>query len=152
MVKAVATSDQNVLRVLKHLGVERSIRITLVKADRVFGWPVSDELLRHVVLNQWRQDPPADVQRMHGAFISFREPDVRPALQVVLHRADNSDAWPYFVELDLDENAPVGAWGEIRHGWELLRNAVTRRKTDQAKIAAMLDQRFAQNDKKSEGM
>lgn len=137
------TAALNISRVLHHLGLGKSVVITEAHEDRVFAWPVDDSLMRHVVLHEWPQDPKRSVEHYHGGRISFREPGgVRPALQAVFHPASEGSPWLYFVELDMDEAAPNTMLGLIRHGWEVLRNTITGSKTDQAKIARMLDERF----------
>lgn len=139
-----ATITDNVLRVLEHLGLAESLAITRAEEDRVYAWPVNDELLRTAVLGEWYQDFKMVVEGYHGGRISFREPrGVRPSMQVVFHPADSvGQPWPYFLEMDMDESAPTGVLGKIRHGWEVLRNSTTRRKTDQQRIAELLDRRF----------
>ena len=138
-----ATIRENVLRVLEHHGLADSLAITREDEDRLWAWPVNDNLLRHVVLNEWFEDIRQIAAAYHGGRLSFRERGVRPALQLVvhLHQAEGSP-WPYFLELDLDQGAPSGVVGFFRHAWEVARNALTGGKTDQQSIREMLDRRF----------
>jgi hypothetical protein len=136
------TARTNIDRVLKHLGLADSVAITFEEEDRVWAWPVDDRFLRHVAEQRWPQDLKVSVDHYHGGWIGFREPGVRPALQVVFHVAPEPAHRPYFFEMDLDESAPQGFVGAILHGWEVARNAVMGRKTDPVRIAAMLDARL----------
>lgn len=135
---------ENVERVLDELGLLNAVTITAVDADRVWGWPdPSHRLLVHMTLDDWSRDNRRAAEHHHGTAISFRERDVRPALQVCLHPQEEQAAAPYFLEIDLDEFAPNTPAGAAGHAVEVIRNAVTRRKTDQRVIAALLDKRFA---------
>ena len=140
------SAAENITRVLRHLGLYSAIYISRVEADRVYGWPLGDRIMRHVVLECWPADPREAVEFHHGSAIGFREPKVSPALQVVLHPAPEAPEG-YFIELDLDFYAPQlrRPWTYILHGLEVARNAITGRKTDQAAIAAALDRRFAKS-------
>jgi hypothetical protein len=133
----------NVRRILAHYGLEHVVAVSpeAVEEDRFYGWPNGHDLLVFMVLNRWPEDPQWAAEHHHGEdCISFREPgNVRPALQVVLHpnrTPQETPYGPYFIEFDCDEGKGV------RHGIEVIRNAVTRKKTDQAVIAALLDKRF----------
>lgn len=139
------SAAENITRVLRHLGLHTAIYISRVEEDRIFGWPVGgDRLMRHIVLNGWPADLRESAERFHGSAVSFREPGVSPALQVVFHRSNAPEG--YFVEMDLDFHAPQWRrpWTLLQHGLEVARNAVTGGKTNQSKIARALDRRFGQ--------
>ena len=142
----------NVMRVLRHLGLEESLKVTSAAKDRVYAWPLDDSLLEHMVLNWWSRDMPMAAETHHGTKISFREPGrVAPALQVCMHQPtaqESADApAKYFFEIDLDYSAPslTNPLSWFRHGWEVIANAVSGHLTDQAKISSMLDRRFDAN-------
>ena len=140
----MATARENIERLLRHLGLEDAVVITRELEDRVFGWPVGDKLLTRMLAENWPRDPKRVSERFHGSSVAFREPgDPVPALQVVLHFHPER-TWParYFVELDLDEGSPYGLRGALRHAWQVIRNALTGGKTDQDRIARLLDRRL----------
>lgn len=140
----------NVLRVLAHHGLADSVALTKAEDDRVFGWATDSRLLESVVLNRWPMDLDNSAEHYHGTAISYREPGgVQPALQICVHSVRtgdeaNAEGRKYFLEMDLDYAAPSirHPISLLKHAVEVVANAVTHGKTDQIKIAAMLDRRF----------
>jgi len=136
------TITENVRRLLKHWGLDSSVRITKAAVDRVYGWDDNGLLLKFVIANAWVPDNPAFSLAFHGAITSFREPgNVSPAMQVTFHPMSSAYATNYFVEIDLDYAAPTTIPGFFKHAKEVISNVVTRRKTDQKKIAKLLTKR-----------
>ncbi len=139
---------KNIERVLRHLGLADAVYITSEAQDRVYGWAADGRLIKHVVLHEWITDVKESTEYFHGSAITFREP-ASPSLQVVIHLVQGGRGpYPYFVELDLDFYAPSWRrpWTLLLHGWEVLRNAITRKKTDPVKMARALDKRFGGPD------
>ena len=146
------TIRQNLDRLLARLGMDGMIVFTRDGPDRCFGWPrfYSSEACRkcpvlHVVLNGWNPELRESAEYFHGTESSFREPGgVTPALQVSFHKTAPGHKVPYFVEMDIDLAAPD--WRHpvrlLQHAAEVSWNAATGQKTDQERVAKLLDQRF----------
>jgi len=136
----------NIRRLLAELGLAGTVVITREEADRVWGWPVASGLLDQVIQRGWTPDVGRAAEAMHGTKVSYREPGgVRPALQICFHPAGPDAPAPYFLELDIDEAAPLGGpLSFLVHAKEVVVNTVLRRKTSQARIAKLLDKRFKQ--------
>ena len=134
----MANVSSNVWRVLLHLGIAGYVVITKVDEDRVWGW-ADHRLLDYMVSHEWDPDERASALHIHGTKYGFREPGgVRPALQVLLHPSGAR----YFVEMDLDYASPSGGFTSfLTHATEVIYNFVTRKKTNQDKIAALLNKR-----------
>lgn len=148
----IPTARDNILRVLRHYGWEFLINITEEGPYYVKAWPMTDGLLKNITLLDWPQDPNFASQYFHGTKVAFREPgDVSPALQVCFHplfdRYDKIRC--YFIEIDLDYHAPVGLKGKIRHGLEVLGHKILGKKTNQEKVAKMLDKRFKKHESRN---
>jgi len=137
------TAKANIEAVLRTLGV-RGVVITREEEDRVYGWDTEGRLLSHVVLHDWRVDSDFIARHHHGESVAaaYREPHAAPALQVCIHRIppQEQDGYEYFVEIDLDFHAPNPRRPDslLRHGFEVVRNAVMDSKTDQREIARRL--------------
>lgn len=139
--------ETNVRRILAHYGIADSIVVMSADPDRLWAWPSpGGDLLR--LITQWPMDPKAAALHHHGTQFSFREPLVRPSMQVSMHivpskaeaLAAGSD---YFLEIDCDYfppdiRNPISLFG---HAGEVIYNAATRRLTDQNHVAALLDSR-----------
>lgn len=144
----------NIQRVLTHLHLDNLISLTDADdpehPDRVYGWPIGPALRRRLRQEGWAHDPNLIAGAMHGeGSDSYREPTgVHPALQIVFHPDPDynaqSDGGPQyeFAELDLDLSAPVDVADTIGHAAEVLDNLMHSKKTDQEKIARLLDRRF----------
>ena len=138
------TVRENVERVLHHLGLSGSVVLTGEGTDRVWGWPVGDTLRKYVEEHDWHRDLKPAAEHFHGADSdSFREPDgCHPAMQIVFHPCPAGE----FVEIDLDESAPVDVVDALWHAKEVLSNALGRKQTDQNVIAGLLDKRFPKSN------
>jgi hypothetical protein len=134
------TAYDNIVRGLKALGLDDAVEITSLDEDRVWGWPVGSRLFAYMIQNKWNLDISAAADSFHGTKYSFREPGgVHPALQICYHAHKEKP----FVEIDFDLSAPNGGIGSFfGHAWEVVSNTVLRRKTDQARVAKLLDKRF----------
>ncbi len=125
---------------LQGLRLADYVTITLVEIDRAWGWP--KDPLTHLT-SSWPRDPSDSAAHFHGiGTISTREPGaVLPALQVCYHPDQEHGI---FAELDFDYAAPLG--GDLTsfftHAWEVVYHTLTRTKTNQARIARMLNKRF----------
>ncbi|HWR49905.1 MAG TPA: hypothetical protein VN428_02290 [Bryobacteraceae bacterium] len=132
------TARVNILRALRHLGLDNAIADIVPAEDRIWARPVGDALLDHIQAHRWTKDP-GDPSALHsGAVSSYREPGaVMPALQVCW-LVDGR------VEIDLDFAAPLG--GDLAsfvvHGAEVLWHWLRRTKTNQFRMAKALDKRF----------
>lgn len=137
------TVRENVERMLRFLGFSGHLTVTHCSEDRVWAWPNDDFVLRTVVLDGWKQDLVRIAEAFHGCKVSFREPgDPSPCMQISFHRSPGPDyPWDYFLEIDLDYGSPYGLKGSVVHLWEVVRNAVSGRKTDQSKVSSLLDRR-----------
>lgn len=139
--------ETNVRRILAHYGLQDSIITTKIDTDRLWAWPADGDLLR--LIHTWPMDKPAVALHYHGTKFSFREPGVRPSMQVSWHIVKTkaeavASGKDYFFEIDCDYfgpdiSEPVTVLG---HAGEVLYNAVTRRLTDQHHVACLLDVRF----------
>lgn len=141
---AAPTARTNIERVLRHLGLDSAIAITREEKDRVYGWPITDTLMRRVVLEGWQPELKESAEFFHGSEISYREP-ASPGLQVVFHKPEEPNPpAEYFIELDLDFHPPQirKPWTFILHGLETGRNWITGKKTDPVAMSAALDKRF----------
>jgi hypothetical protein len=132
--------EANVRAVLRHLGIE-GVEITQVEEDRVFGWDTKGRLLEHMIVNNWIIESDAVAQANHGSSVraSFREKQ-SPSLQVCIHHNEGQS----FVEIDIDFHPanPGRPDQMLAHGAEVIRNAVSGKKTDQALVAkALLEKR-----------
>lgn len=132
------TARENIERHLCHLGIAEFVEITDEGADRVFGWP-DPRLRKFIALHHWPRDMKLAAEHFHGEHCeAFREPWGKyPAMQICFHPCAAGD-YPEFVEIDMDEAAPVDLVGALKHLWEVL----TPEPTDQQKIARMLDMRW----------
>lgn len=72
----------------------------------------------------------------HGLMIdrAYRESVGRGAAQLVFHK------WGA-LEMDFDLAHPWDVVGIIHHGWEVIKNKLTKSKTNQEKVAALLRKR-----------
>ena len=136
------TAERNIRRVLEHLDVADTLKITLAEEARVWAWPIDDRFLRYIVLAGWKPRIASDTELLHGTRISYQEKGVRPAMQATIYVAPIGSPAGYYFKLDMDEWPPHGVKGELAHGFEIARNWITRRKTDQRMLAALLDKRF----------
>ena len=129
----------NVQRILRHYGLDKDVSITRTEPDRVFGWSCHSRILEFVIAHNWNPDDRVIAGAAHGTQYSFREPGgVRPALQICFHPYIDK----YFLEFDLDYASPAGGfWSFLTHAKEVVLNFLTRTKTDQEKIARLLDKR-----------
>lgn len=138
MVRATVTARENIARVLAHLGLSDAVVITAEEADRVYAVPVDGTIRRYVREAGWTKDP-TDPSALHdGALESWREPGaVIPALQVCFLRDGR-------MEMDLDIAAPLGGdvVSFVVHAAEVARHWLSRTKTDQKRMARLLDKRF----------
>jgi hypothetical protein len=136
--KPEVTARANIERALAHLGLLSCVVITAEADDRVYGIPVDGSLRRYVREAGWRKDP-GDPSGLHdGALESWREPGaVIPALQVCFLKDGR-------VEIDLDIAAPLGGdvVSFVVHAAEIAWHWLTRSKTDQKRMAKLLDKRF----------
>jgi len=128
---------------LRYYGLDRHVSITKVETDRVFGWAYDSKLLEFAISNGWNPDDRFSAGITHGTQFSFREPGgVRPALQVCFHPYHTPTTSSYFLEIDLDLASPAGGWRSFFiHAGEVIANLITRKKTDQDKIAKLLNKR-----------
>ena len=121
------------------------------RPDRLFAWDRNRELAvecltnrQHWMLDVW--DP------LHGRSTreSFRE-KTRPSMQICFHEISAlspSRQDRYFVEIDFDHAPPSNPVSIFIHGREVIVNALTHGTTDQAQIAAALDERLKGTDAK----
>lgn len=137
------TARENILRKLKYLGLDEEIEIDCVEVDRVFGWPKEgDRILKFVCIEQgWPKDPTFVSEYFHSTPAAYRERGVTfAALQIAFHWYGEG---VYALELDHDlANPHRFPWGTIGHALESLGMRTVkgkRRKTNQAKIAAIMD-------------
>lgn len=141
------TALVNIERMLRHLGLFESLEVCAVEEDRVWAWPVDDRVLRHVVLGGWGKDNKQVAELNHGTRTAFREPGrVMPALQICFHpMLDGAETpWPYKLEIDFDQCSPYnGPDHAVGHFLEWFQNKTLRRKTNQRKIAELLDKRLS---------
>jgi hypothetical protein len=135
----MVTAAENITRGLRAIGLDSLVVITRPDEDRVWGWPTG-ELEEYCKAHGWFTDPAFVAEHEHGAGTrSYREPyGCHPALQICFHPSPAGD----FVEIDYDYAAPVDLAGLLEHGAEVLHNAVAGSKTDQQRVAALLDHRF----------
>lgn len=142
----MATILENLTRVLNELKIQGVEPSDLSRPDRVFAFDRKRELLVHMLRyrgEHWHEDARGfELQKFHGrsAIASFREVS-SPSMQVVVHAI--SDASPsredcYFVELDIDHQAPINPMKLLVHGEEVLVNAFTHATTDQDDIERRL--------------
>ena len=132
------TARTNILRVLRHHGLESAITDIEEHADRIFARPDGQALWLYVRENRWTRDPVSPAKLHPGAVVSYREPGaVMPAMQVCWFLDGR-------VEIDLDFAAPLG--GDLAslvvHGFEVAWNWIRLRKTNQKQMAKALDRRF----------
>jgi hypothetical protein len=135
------TARQNITRTLRYLGLLDAIEITSEAEDRIYARVVGGGALVRRVLdpaNPWTHDP-SGCNKLHpGALESYREPGaVMPALQICFH--------PHgMVEIDLDLANPLGGdvVSAVVHAAEVFWHAIAGRKSNQQRIARMLDKRF----------
>lgn len=143
----------NVEFVLEQLGIQGLEWTDTTRPDRVFGFDRNRQLLVHYMRysgpgQHWHLDGRGpELAHFHGksALYSFRENAPNCSMQVVFHAI--SDASPsredsYFVELDVDHQAPTNPVKLLVHGEEVLVNAITGSTTDQIDIAHRLALRF----------
>jgi hypothetical protein len=129
------TAAQNITRALSTLGLMPGVEIIEAREDRVIAQ--CTPIFQTYVRSYFTRDPGKPT--LHpGAVESWREPGaVMPALQVCFLEGDRA-------EIDLDLAAPLG--GDVAslvvHAAEVLWHWATRSKTDQVRIARMLDKRF----------
>lgn len=161
------TAQQNILRVLRHLGLADSVTITDPEGkypNKFFCWPRGDGLIKRAVLKRWKRDPKFASMHFHGTDAAFREPGgVHPCLQVCFHETADYvvqcerhgvvppewltpefvQAQEYFIEIDLDESAPgKNPINLLWHGAEVLRSQMFGKSTDQNRIAKLINKRF----------
>ena len=153
---AEITSLDNVLRGLRHLGLEDAFIPVRVEEDRVYGWDRGGALLAYVKLMNWDTDLIEIANAFHkGNFrvndfvvgevvLSAREPmkngqAVYPAMQIVFY------SWPpNFVSIDYDIASPL-TWNPVStliHIAEVVWHWITGTKTSQKRISKLLDRRF----------
>ena len=142
----------NVLRVLRYLGLEKHLAVEALGPDEryVILRACDFMALEYMTVNGWSRDPGPVSRRMHGGSrCSFREPGgVRPALQMSqmwdgVTYLDGETPVHYFLA-DLDAEAPnlTQPFQSIKHGIMALWHKVSGSKTDQRDIARMLDKRL----------
>ena len=138
MTGPMPTIKDNLGRILRHYGLESHVALTRYEEDRAWGW-AGGRLFDLIVAQGWDPDIGAVAQGLHGSKVAFREPrGVRPALQVCFHPYKDA----YYVELDFDYASPSGGFTSFWvHTWEVLHNWWTGAKTNQAKVAKLLDKR-----------
>lgn len=138
-IHSIMVISQNIDRILRHYNLDKDVAITRIEKDRVFGWPLNSKLLEFMIVNNWNPDDQLSAGAHHGTNYCFREPGgVMPALQVCLHPRNET----YFLELDFDYASPSGGvLSFFVHVGEVIWNFVTRGKTSQKRVAAMLDKR-----------
>ncbi len=151
------TAESNVLRHLAALrpGLEHSIIVIQDAAwnkdpSRIYAWPVGTTL--YDFCSKWDADRPEVASVLHGKTeASFREPGGVPAAMQVCFKpvrlpwslTPEYAGHPVYCELDHDYRSPLSGFkGLFVHAGEFAWNKVTRSKTNQAKIARMLDERF----------
>ena len=143
---AEITSLDNVLRGLRHLGLEDAFIPVRVEEDRVYGWDRDGALLAYVELMNWDTDLVEIANAFHGGQVklSAREPmqngqAVCPAMQIVFY------SWPpNFVSIDYDIASPL-TWNIVStlfHIAEVVWHWITGTKTSQKRISKLLDRRF----------
>ncbi len=148
--KAPPSIRDNITRLLKANGITGVEFTDELHPDRVFAFDVERSALVHCIRYRgvsWHEDARGlELRKFHGpsAIGSFREL-ASPSMQIVMHAI--SDLSPnrrdvYFLELDVDHEAPVTPVKLLVHGSEVLVNAVTRSTTDQIDIARRLDARL----------
>lgn len=139
-----ATAYNNIMRVLRHLGLDKTLTVYGVGVDRIYASPIGTTLEDYAKSHQWMRDPACIVERLHGGGWSYREPDgTHPAMQLVFHPVADSRI---VVEIDLDESAPVDVVGALWHLKEVATNHIFNRKTDPKTIAYLLDRRFGKEE------
>ena len=133
------TARTNILRVLRHHGLESAITDIEEHEANIFARPDGRRTLwLYVRENRWTRDPVSPAKLHPGAFVSYRERIAgKPALQVCWLRDGR-------VDIDLDFYNP---WGGdlvsfIGHGAEVAWNLLRRAKTNQKQMARALGRRL----------
>lgn len=122
--------------------MEQYVIITKEEKDRVWGWPTADLV---EMVKGWDSDPGELEEFFHGqGSVSFREPGgALPALQVVFHPEGVSNLLFGFVELDFDYASPLSKNWFLHVFVEVPSNLLWKMKTNQDKVAKLLDRRFS---------
>ena len=148
----MSLKEQNVRRLLRHLGLEDAIFITSDPEDEssLYGWPDSRHtLFTYAIDNQWEPDLVLASHAFHGSALAMRESGgVRPAFQIYFFPFRSADArLPYYIGIDLDEEAPSlrRPHQALMHGFRALKHTLTGTKTSQEYIAKLLDKRIGPN-------
>jgi hypothetical protein len=138
--KSTPTAYDNIMRGARALGIDHMFCVLSAGADRILGVPyaspesISITPLETFCRAHWQRDA---INTLHGPGVrSYREANgLHPAMQICF-RPDG------MVDIDYDYAAPVDVVGAFWHWGEVLMNRLRRSKTNQKRIAAMLDKRF----------
>ena len=125
---------------LRWLGLPELL-VTKEEADRVWGTDPTGQIEAYCKAQKWSRDLLETIQSHHGksAVASYRERNCRGGLQVVVHVINGERVLE--VDHDLDPPQHERPIAIFRHMWEVIQNAMTKRKTNQAAVAAILRDR-----------
>lgn len=131
---------KNIIAVLKDIGHWIHYDIREIEDDRIwvkFRFPYDFNLMEYWEALDWTRELESTTKLSHGptAIVSYREKDISPALQITKHYKNDE----FIYEIDLDIYAPQHmSWRLFAHTFEVLKNKITRKKTDPKKIAKLL--------------
>lgn len=142
------TARENIERGLKAIGLACYVgSIVEERADRIIAIPspyLEDELKRrcepgYAPDSCWKRD--AVVSGSHGKGVrSYREASgCHPAMQICFRKDGKIDVDYDYAAAGVD--VVSASW----HSWEFITNWLTGRKTDQRRVASLLDRRFPES-------